>query len=129
MKRKNSLLLFYAGVGALWLYGCARDYVTGKRTISLVSESQEVAMGRESDPQILAEYASRHDWITIVTRRDRGRRLVGPGVIDAFYAGYESINPDDFEFLCKLDLDLDLPPRYFEILMDRMSANPRIAAG
>ena len=56
MKRKNSLLLFYAGVGALWLYGCARDYVTGKRTISLVSESQEVNMGRESDPQILAEY-------------------------------------------------------------------------
>jgi poly-beta-1,6-N-acetyl-D-glucosamine synthase len=27
--------------------------------------------------------------------------------------------------LCKLDLDLDLPPRYFEILMERMEAEPR----
>ena len=62
-----------------------------------------------------------------MTRGDRGRRLVGPGVIDAFYAGYEAINPDDYEFLCKLDLDLRLPPRYFEILMERMIANPRIA--
>ena len=25
---------------------------------------------------------------------------------------------DEFEYVCKLDLDLDLPPRYFELLMD-----------
>ena len=29
-------------------------------------------------------------------------------------------------YLCKLDLDLDLPPRYFERLMERMKADPRI---
>lgn len=78
-------------------------------------------------PGILAEYAAQHDWIKIVTRRDRGRRAVGPGVIEAFYAGYDTINPDDYDYLCKLDLDLRLPPRYFEILMDRMAANQRIA--
>jgi hypothetical protein len=52
---------------------------------------------------------------------------VGPGVIEAFYFGYSAIRPDDYEFLCKLDLDLCIPPRYFEILMERMTANPRIA--
>jgi glycosyltransferase involved in cell wall biosynthesis len=77
-------------------------------------------------PQILAEYARRHDWIQIVTRSDRGRRSVGPGVIEAFYAGYETINPDEYDYLCKLDLDLRLPPRYFEFLMQRMTANPRL---
>ena len=81
----------------------------------------------DATPQILAEYRNKHDWIEIVTRSDRGRRAVGPGVIDAFYAGYETINPDDYDFLCKLDLDLRLPPRYFEILMERMTADPRIA--
>lgn len=81
----------------------------------------------DSTPQILAEYASKHDWISIVTRSDRGRRAVGPGVIEAFYAGYETINPDDYDFLCKLDLDLRLPLRYFETLIERMEANPRIA--
>lgn len=81
----------------------------------------------DETPKILAEYAARHDWIQIVTRRDRGHRAVGPGVIDAFYSGYEAINPDDYDFLCKLDLDLRLPPRYFEILMQRMNADPLIA--
>lgn len=81
----------------------------------------------DTTPQILAEYAARHDWIQIVRRKNRGRRSVGPGVIDAFYAGYAAVNPDEYEFLCKLDLDLRLPPRYFEILMQRMGQNPRIA--
>src|SRR6202048_1107860 len=81
----------------------------------------------DSTPQILAEYRAKHGWIEVVTRSDRGQRSVGPGVIEAFYAGYNAINPDDYEYLCKLDLDLRLPPRYFEILMQRMMANPRTA--
>ena len=81
----------------------------------------------DETPAILAEYAARHDWIKIVTRGDRGHRAVGPGVIDAFYSGYAAIEPGDYDFLCKLDLDLRLPPRYFEILMQRMAADPNIA--
>lgn len=81
----------------------------------------------DATPRILAEYAARHDWIRIVTRADRGRRAVGPGVIEAFYAGYNSVRVDEFDYLCKLDLDLRLPPRYFELLMARMAARPRIA--
>lgn len=81
----------------------------------------------DETPQILAEYAARHDWIQIVTRRDRGHRAVGPGVVDAFYSGYDVIDPDDYDYLCKLDLDLRFPPRYFETLIERMQADPRIA--
>lgn len=80
----------------------------------------------DATPEILAEYAARHDWIEVVDRPDRGERAVGPGVIEAFYAGFDRINPDDYAYLCKLDLDLDLPPGYFEGLMRRMEANPRI---
>lgn len=81
----------------------------------------------DATPAILARYAAQHPWITIVTRQNRGQRAVGPGVVDAFYTGYDSINPADFDYLCKLDLDLRLPPRYFEMLMQRMEANPRLA--
>jgi poly-beta-1,6-N-acetyl-D-glucosamine synthase len=81
----------------------------------------------DDTPKILAEYQKKHDWIEIVTRRDRGRRAVGPGVVEAFYDGYNAINPDDYDYLCKLDLDLRLPQRYFEILIERMTANPQIA--
>lgn len=76
---------------------------------------------------IIKEYQRKHDWIRIVARKDRGHRAVGPGVIDAFYAGYATIVPDDFDYLCKLDLDLRLPPRYFEALIERMEADPLIA--
>lgn len=82
----------------------------------------------DETPKILAEYAARHDWIRIVTRTDRGRRAVGPGVIEAFYAGYDSVDVDAFDYLCKLDLDLELPAGYFEGLMRRMEAHPALAA-
>jgi biofilm PGA synthesis N-glycosyltransferase PgaC len=81
----------------------------------------------DATPQILAEYAKQHAWIRIVTRDNRGKRAVGPGVIEAFYAGYDTITPTDFDFVCKLDLDLNLPTGYFEGLMRRMAANPKIA--
>lgn len=81
----------------------------------------------DETPRILAEYSAKHPWIHVVTRSDRGHRAVGPGVVDAFYSGYEAIQPDEYAFLCKLDLDLRLPPRYFEILIGRMNANPLIA--
>lgn len=80
----------------------------------------------DDTPKILAEYAKEYDWIDVITRNDRGHRAVGPGVIDAFYEGYSSINQDEFEYLCKLDLDLSLPVRYFEILIEKMEKNLHI---
>lgn len=80
----------------------------------------------DESPAILADYAARHDWITVVRREDRGHRAVGPGVIEAFYAGLDTVSLSDYTYLCKLDLDLDLPPRYFSGLMDRMEADPRV---
>jgi biofilm PGA synthesis N-glycosyltransferase PgaC len=82
----------------------------------------------DETPAVLAQYAARYDWISIVTRADRGHRAVGPGVIDAFYSGYQTIDRSQYDFVCKLDLDLKLPPRYFEILMQRMNADVRIAS-
>jgi biofilm PGA synthesis N-glycosyltransferase PgaC len=81
----------------------------------------------DETPAILIEYASRYEWISIVTRTDRGHRAVGPGVVDAFYSGYQAIDCGKYDFLCKLDLDLLLPPRYFEILIQRMNLDSRIA--
>lgn len=80
----------------------------------------------DETPQILAEYAARHDWIRVVPKPDRGHRAVGPGVIEAFYAGLDTVDLETFSYLCKLDLDLDLPSGYFAGLIERMEANPRI---
>lgn len=75
---------------------------------------------------ILSDYASKFSYIQIICRQDRGFRKVGAGVIEAFNDGYANIEPDDYDYICKLDMDLDLPPRYFEILMERMEADERL---
>lgn len=80
----------------------------------------------DASPEILAEYAAQHDWIRVVRREDRGHRAVGPGVIDAFYAGWETVEAANFAYLCKLDLDLDLPAHYFEGLIEEMEKDPRL---
>lgn len=78
----------------------------------------------DDTPLILLEYAARYPWIDIVTRKDRGHRAVGPGVIDAFYAGLETVDLSEFDFLCKLDLDLSLPLTYFEQIIKEMERDP-----
>ncbi|MFT3915032.1 MAG: glycosyltransferase [Anaeromyxobacteraceae bacterium] len=80
----------------------------------------------DETPAILAEYAARLPWLKIVRRADRGKRKVGPGVIEAFYAGLEGVRLEDYDYVCKLDMDLDLPKGYFEGLVLRMEAEPRL---
>ncbi|HZL36843.1 MAG TPA: glycosyltransferase family A protein [Tepidisphaeraceae bacterium] len=80
----------------------------------------------DDTPAILAEYAARLPFLKVIRREDRGFRKLGGGVIDAFYAGYDTVNPDEFDYVCKLDLDLDLPAGYFQTLMERMEAQPRL---
>lgn len=78
----------------------------------------------DETPQILSEFAARHDFIRIVNREDRGARAVGPGVIEAFYDGLSHVDLDDFDYVTKFDGDLELPPRYFERVMERMEEDP-----
>src|SRR3954453_7880786 len=54
---------------------------------------------RDETPQILAEYAKKLPYIRIVTRKDRGDRKLGGGVIEAFDEGYKTINPDEFDYV------------------------------
>ncbi len=113
---------------------CRNEAKFARRTLDAVTRQSEPPAlwvivddgSTDETPAIVDQYAARFSWIRLVRRADRGTRSVGSGVIEAFYAGYETIDPGQFDYLCKLDLDLDLPPRYFAALMDRMEANPRI---
>jgi glycosyltransferase involved in cell wall biosynthesis len=80
----------------------------------------------DDTPEILEEYARRHEFIRVVRRKDRGARAVGPGVIEAFYEGLSHVDLSEFDYLAKFDGDLEMPPRYFERAMDLMAADPRL---
>ena len=113
---------------------CRNESTFMRRTLdSVIAQSIQPASwvivndgSTDHTADILDEYAAEYDFIKIVSRANRGHRSVGPGVIDAFYAGYEVVDIAQFDFICKLDLDLELPIHYFKTLMQRMEENPRI---
>ena len=57
VRPSRRFLLLAVGFAA----ACAVNPATGRREISLVSESQEIAMGRESDPAITAQMGGEYD--------------------------------------------------------------------
>ena len=80
----------------------------------------------DETPAIADRYAAEHDFIEVIHREDRGFRKVGGGVIEAFSVGLEASDWKQHAYVCKIDLDLDLPPRYFERLMEIMEERPRL---
>ena len=70
--------------------------------------------------------AAKHDWIEVVHRVGTAQRRVGPGVIEAFYDGLSHADISEFDFICKLDGDLEFQPGYFAEMFRRFAANPRL---
>lgn len=78
----------------------------------------------DDTPDILARAAAQYPYIEVIPRKNRGKRAVGPGVIEAFYDGLAAIDIDDFEYICKFDGDLEMPPRYFEKAFEYFDRDP-----
>jgi biofilm PGA synthesis N-glycosyltransferase PgaC len=78
---------------------------------------------------IIDRAAAEFDWIRVVHRADRGFRAAGSGVMQAFYAGYESISLTDWDFLVKLDGDLRFEANYFERCLKLLHNEPRLGIG
>ncbi|MGY6501040.1 MAG: glycosyltransferase [Acidimicrobiales bacterium] len=116
---------------------CRNEAEFARRTLdSVVSQTVPPTLwiivddgSTDDTPAILADYEARHDVVQVIRREDRGFRKLGGGVIDAFYEGYDAIDPSEFDYVVKLDLDLDLPAGYFEGVIARMESDPRLGTG
>lgn len=105
-----------------------------QRTIdSMINQSVRPALwiivddgSRDDTVAIAQSAAAAHDWIRVHRRADRGERKVGGGVVEAFNEGLSLVNLDDYEYVCKLDGDLEFGPRYFERLFEYFAADPRL---
>ncbi|HUH33272.1 MAG TPA: M48 family metalloprotease [Daejeonella sp.] len=53
---KSYLLTACLAASILLMDGCAVNPVTGKKEVVLMSEAQEIAMGKEADPQIIQQF-------------------------------------------------------------------------
>jgi poly-beta-1,6-N-acetyl-D-glucosamine synthase len=70
--------------------------------------------------------AATHGWIQVIHRPKSTVRRVGPGVVEAFYCGLNSVSLAEYDFVCKLDGDLEFQPSYFSNLIDRFDDDPKL---
>lgn len=78
-------------------------------------------------PEILAAAQQEIPWLHVVRREDRGFRKVGGGVIDAFYAGLDSVEVD-YEFVAKMDVDLEFADTYLENVLRYFDEDENLAS-
>ena len=81
---------------------------------------------RDATGSIIERYASDHVWIKVLHRHDRGQRVPGTGVIEAFYDGYAALSIVDWDFIVKLDGDVGLRPDYFAQCFARFRDDPTL---
>ena len=105
----------------------------GRTIRSLVAQTHRPSLwiivddGSGDETGAIADEAAReHSWIRVVHRPAGIGRRVGPGVIEAFYAGLETVHLEDYDFVCKLDGDIEIHPDYFAELFRRFAADPRL---
>ena len=72
----KKLTLFTCLASCVLLFNqCARNPVTGKSQVVLMSEAQEIAMGKEADPQIIAQYGLYEDKALQAFITEKGKQL------------------------------------------------------
>lgn len=82
---------------------------------------------KDETPALLAQLAAKLPWVKVVTRGDRGYRKLGGGVIEAFDFGKQAIDVD-YDFIAKMDVDLEFGPSYLEDILEHFAADPALAA-
>ncbi len=69
----HKLILFT--ISLMVIASCSRNPVTGKRELMLMSESQEIALGKEADPSIVAEYGLYENPALQAFINDKGKQM------------------------------------------------------
>ena len=85
----------------------------------------------DATPQLLARLAREVPFLEVMQAPERGGRASEDGLAlaaeaVAFNAALASADPDGFTHIGKLDADVELPPKYFERLLDRFAAEPEL---
>lgn len=77
--------------------------------------------------KIIKQCAAGRDWIKLLSLSDRGfYDLMEAGEIKAFYEGLTVVGELPFEFLGKLDGDIELEANYYEMILSRFREYPKL---
>jgi len=74
---------------------------------------------------IVTAFSQKYPWISLVNKQSNAVHMPGSKVIQAFTAGYATID-EDYDIIVKLDADLILPPDYFETVLNEFKKDEKI---
>lgn len=80
----------------------------------------------DQTPAIIERYAAEHSFIKLIRNAKRGPRQTGIAEVLAFNVGFEIARKLDYDFVVKLDGDLNFEADYFERLLNHFQANPKL---
>lgn len=104
---------------ALTLESLANQTVLPKKVIVVNDNSSDDTL------KIVQDFAAKFPWISLVNNRSSDAHLPGSKIINAFYKGYETLDPD-YDIICKFDADLIFPKNYLEGLESHFNSNPKL---
>ena len=79
----------------------------------------------DTTPEIVADFAAKYPFITLVNKKSETIHLPGSKVVQAFQEGEKHID-DNYEIIVKLDADLILPKNYFETIIKHFQSDEQI---
>lgn len=67
----------------------------------------------DNTQKIIEDFATKHDWLSVVNHTSSNEHIPGSKVINAFYKGYDLLD-QQYDIICKFDADIILPKDYLE---------------
>lgn len=83
----------------------------------------------DTTARIIDNAANKDPWIVRLHREATGIRKPGGPHIAAFYAGYELVSAEPWDYLVKMDADVSFEPSYFESCLARFQTDPQLGIG
>ena len=103
----------------LTLYSLTNQTIKPKQIIVVNDNSTDTTQS------VVESYAQKHSFISLIHNKSSNQHLPGSKIINAFYKGYETLD-DDYDVICKFDVDLIFANNYLEQLAHHFKNNDKL---
>ncbi|NRD24731.1 glycosyltransferase family 2 protein [Winogradskyella litoriviva] len=108
------------------------DQYIGKTLDSLVNQTllpKRVVIVNDNSTDrtynICSNYASKHNFISVINTTSSNKHLPGSKIIKAFNKGLSTLD-DNYNIICKFDADLIFPVNYLETISNHFKTKPKL---
>jgi poly-beta-1,6-N-acetyl-D-glucosamine synthase len=75
--------------------------------------------------EIINSYLAKHSWMHLIQKEDRSGGYFS-SIVETFNRGYLHLHDVSYDFIGKLDADIQLPVHYYETILNKFRENPKI---